>query len=507
MQKGTRKERIIFISTQFSQKDSSSKGDEPKYSAFKLNFKLRVNGVLAFLRGMWLKTAILRGRRWTGRRDYGRHLWTANLILAAFFLIFSFNLALASTGSIFAAISPIEWIKGQLNNVLGDEDRNANQNADNQNLIVFQDSYVAKTSSPDAEAIDAKRDMVIAYEVKEGDTLSKIANNFGVSINTILWANDLTIKSPLRLGQQLEILPVDGVLYTVKKGDSIGAITQKYKADQEQVIDFNDLPADGSIKEGTQLVLPGGVMPSIAPVQKSSAGSNKSSPTVKKIATTVSGAKKATKAIWEAAENFFIVPVSGIITQVKHRYTPSSSRDVDIGNACGTPIFSDADGVVTYIFTTNSRSTSAAGGYGNNLRILHSDGSLTLYGHLYPGSILVGNGDEVKQGQQIAEIGGGRDKNGKKMMGAGRSTGCHLHYEVRNGTNILLNTNKYRRGVVVQTPAANLAVDTTNVGSGDDASSNDGTVSGEVISEPFNNKDNQNSGQTSQANKNSSQTN
>lgn len=447
---------------------------------FKPNSKLRSNGVLAFLRGMGLKTAILRSRR-----------WSASFILATFMFVLSFNLVFASTISIFAAASPIEWIKGQINSILGDEEQGVDLETDGQSLIVFQDSYVAKISPPDAEAADTRRDMIITYEVKEGDTLTKIANNFGVSISTLLWANDLTLKSPIRLGQKLEILPVDGVIYTVKRGDSIGAIATKYKADQEQVIDFNDLPANGSIKVGMQLVLPGGTMPSsaIAIAPTPSVSSAKSSATAARKTAVVSGVKQATKAVWEAAEKFFIIPVSGIITQTKHRYTPSSSRDVDIGNACGTPIFSDADGIVSYIFTTNSRSTSAGGGYGNNVRVLHSDGSLTLYGHLYPGSILVKEGQQIKQGQQIAEIGGGRDKTGKRMMGAGRSSGCHLHYEVRNGTNILLNTSKYRRSMVIKTPAADLTVDTTDVGSGDDNSDNKGTAPGEVISEPFVSKD------------------
>lgn len=445
---------------------------------FKPNSKLRANGVLAFLREMWLKTAILHSRR-----------WSANFILAAFLFVFSFNIAFASTTSIFAAASPIEWIKGQINNILGDEEQDAGQSLDSQNFIVFQDSYVAKISPPDADATDVKRDMVIIYEVKEGDTLTKIANNFGVSINTLLWANDLTIKSPIRLGQKLEVLPVDGILYTVKKGDSISLIAQKYKADQEQIIDFNDLPADGSLKEGVQLILPGGVLASAPVAATSSAKSSSSATTTKKTTAITSGVKQATKAVWEAAEKFFIIPVSGIITQAKHRYTPYSSRDVDIGNACGTPIFSDADGVVTYIFTTTSRSTSAGGGYGNNVRILHSDGSLSLYGHLYPGSILANEGEQIKQGQPIAKIGGGREKSGKRMAGAGRSSGCHLHYEVRNGTNILLNTSKYRRGIVIKTPAADLAVDTTDVGSGDDVPENKGTAPGEVISEPFVSKD------------------
>ncbi|KKP97605.1 MAG: Peptidase M23 family protein, partial [Parcubacteria group bacterium GW2011_GWC2_36_17] len=220
--------------------------------------------------------------------------------------------------------------------------------------MVSQDSYLIKTSSPNTEIspTDQRKELVIEYKVREGDNLTKIARDFGISLNTLLWANNLESVSIIKVGQELRVLPIDGVLYTVKRGDTLIAISQKYKTNQEQVIDFNDLLADGSLKEGVELILPGGIMAfseTIAakkPITQARATVNK----------TVSAVKQATKLAFEAAEKFFIIPVSGIITQGKHNYTPPA---IDIGNSCGTSIFAAADGVATSIFETNSRSRYA----------------------------------------------------------------------------------------------------------------------------------------------------
>lgn len=418
---------------------------------------------------MWSKTAILRGFK-----------GSAIITLAALLFVFSFNVAFASSDSIFSvASSPVDWIKNQLTNIFSEEEQNTDQPERNV-LLVSQDSFVIKTSPPDTEATitDQRRELVIEYAVEEGDTLTKIANDFGISLNTLLWANSLTVKSILKVGQTVKILPIDGVLYTVKKGDSISVIAQKYKTDTEQIIDFNDLPADGALKEGMELILPNATQ--VTSVVASSSVSKSVSATAKKTVTaTASTAKKATSAAWAAAEKLFIIPVSGILTQGKHSYTPPA---VDIGNSCGTPIFAAADGVVTSVFETSSRSTYAGGGYGNNIKIQHADGSMSLYAHLYAGSIDISEGQTVKQGQKIAEIGGGWIKRGVRMAGAGRSTGCHLHFEVRNGINPL---TKYKRGTVLKTPAAELAIDSTATGAGDSAEDSQGTGFSGIISEPF----------------------
>lgn len=96
------------------------------------------------------------------------------------------------------------------------------------------------------------------YVVQSGDTLGSIAEKNKVSINTILWANDISNVDSIMPGDTLFILPVSGVKYVVKSGDSIDAIATKFKADKEKIIAFNSLPADGSLDTGKEITIPDG---------------------------------------------------------------------------------------------------------------------------------------------------------------------------------------------------------------------------------------------------------
>ncbi|MFH0969737.1 MAG: LysM peptidoglycan-binding domain-containing protein [Patescibacteria group bacterium] len=96
------------------------------------------------------------------------------------------------------------------------------------------------------------------YEVKPGDTISGIAAVNNITVNTILWANDLDNVDSIMPGDKIFILPVAGLSYTIQKGDNIDSIAAKYKADKEKIIAFNNLPADGSLKEGEDIVIPDG---------------------------------------------------------------------------------------------------------------------------------------------------------------------------------------------------------------------------------------------------------
>lgn len=96
------------------------------------------------------------------------------------------------------------------------------------------------------------------YEVKSGDTISGIAENFGITINTILWANEIDNIDSIKPGETIFILPVAGLSYTVQKNDSLKSIAAKYKSTEEKIIAFNDLPANGDISEGKEIIIPGG---------------------------------------------------------------------------------------------------------------------------------------------------------------------------------------------------------------------------------------------------------
>lgn len=371
--------------------------------------------------------------------------------MCAFLFIFNFGIVLASDGSIFDVLGPLNWAKAKISSIFSAQE--AQVEAENSSDLLVSQNFLVKTSPPDNESSIEKRDFVIIYQVQEGDTLTKIASDFGLSLGTVLWANNLTSASKIKPGQELKVLPVDGVLYIIKKGDIVTAIAEKYKITAESIIDFNNLPADGTIKNGTELVLPGGMALLAAETAAAQA-------VVAKRAV-VSAKQAIYKIALAAAEKFFIIPVSGLVTQGTHNYTPPA---IDIANSCGTPIFSAADGVITIVRQTTSRFSSAEGGYGNNIRIQHSNGSLSLYAHLLAGSILVKSGDFVAQGQKIAEIGGGRTEKGLRMAGAGRSSGCHLHFEVRNGINPF---TKYRKYSIIKTPVADLAIDENASGAGD----------------------------------------
>lgn len=100
---------------------------------------------------------------------------------------------------------------------------------------------------------------VEVYLVKDGDTVSTIAQKFSITTNTILWANDIENVDEIKPGDKIFILPVAGLTHIVKKGENLDNIAKEYKAEREKIISFNDnIPANGEIKEGQEIVIPGG---------------------------------------------------------------------------------------------------------------------------------------------------------------------------------------------------------------------------------------------------------
>lgn len=100
---------------------------------------------------------------------------------------------------------------------------------------------------------------ISSYVTVAGDTAQSVAGKFGVTADTVKWANNLT-GDALSVGQTLRIPNVDGVLYTVRPGDSIDSIAQRYSTNRERLVSYNDLEISG-ISPGQQIVLPGGILP------------------------------------------------------------------------------------------------------------------------------------------------------------------------------------------------------------------------------------------------------
>ncbi len=230
------------------------------------------------------------------------------------------------------------------------------------------------------------RDQVVTYTVGQGDTLGKIAEKFGVSIDTIKWSNDLK-RDSLSIGQELKIPPVTGVVHKVREGETIYSIAKKYKTEAQNIVnfpfnDFTDLDTF-ALAVGQTLVVPDGVQVSapaiIRPLPPIAAGGT----------------------------GQFLWPAGGIITQYPVWY----HNALDIANP-GLPGIASADeGVVTLVEYLRY-------GYGFHAIVDHGNGLSTLYAHM--SEIYVTPGDRVGRGQIIG-----------KMGNTGRSTGPHLHFEVR----------------------------------------------------------------------------
>ncbi len=237
---------------------------------------------------------------------------------------------------------------------------------------------------------------VFEYIVQEGDTISAIADKYGISTDTILWANELSSKSVISAGQKLVVLPVSGVLYYVKSGDTLSEIAEIFKGELDEIVEFNSLSNEGDMFVGDILIIPGGKMPA--------------KPT-------------ATYTVPQTpiGNSSFICPHADCyITQGLHWYNA-----IDFGGKCGDPIYAAAAGTVQRVgYGWN-------GGAGNYVRIIHHFAGgdvITMYGHLQ--TILVKPDQPVSQGEIIALMGG---KPG--MAGAGISTGCHVHFDVRGSRN------------------------------------------------------------------------
>lgn len=272
------------------------------------------------------------------------------------------------------------------------------------NPLLSQDNTLGESSTPsevlssisDTDVFQTQvspkpRDKVIIYTIEKGDTLSTVAEKFDITADTIRWINNLTGDS-LTVGDELKIPPVTGIVHKVERGDSIYTIAKKYDTDAQKIVNFpfNDFanPETFSLVEGQTLIVPDGIKPK-APIR-----SPRPQPVFTPSQIDISSAG-------------FIWPTSGTITQYPVWY----HNAVDIANK-GAPDITAAK---------SGRVKSAAcdrGGYGCHIIIDHGGGTETLYAHMQ--KFYVSAGQDVNQGQAIGQMGS-----------TGRSTGTHLHFEVR----------------------------------------------------------------------------
>jgi LysM repeat protein len=245
----------------------------------------------------------------------------------------------------------------------------------------------------DVEAHNPSADEISIYVVREGDTLSQIAEMFGVSTNTVLWANDLKNSKDIHPGDTLVILPITGIQHVVAKGETIASIVKKYKGDMHDVLSFNNLSEGAALAVGDTVVIPDGV---------------------ETVVTAPSGSARVVRSAGgPSISGYFLRPiVGGVKSQGIHGY-----NGVDLAAPLGTNVMASAAGTVMV-----ARASGWNGGYGAYIVIQHGNGTQTLYAHL--SDVFVSPGQSVTQGQAIGASGN-----------SGRSTGAHLHFEVRGAAN------------------------------------------------------------------------
>jgi len=251
---------------------------------------------------------------------------------------------------------------------------------------------------PLTQVSDKPRADVLEHTVENGDTLASIAKKFGVDTDSITWLNKGLSEKKMKIGTVLKIPPVIGVVHIVKAGETIYSIAKKYNVSAQAVVDFpfNEFTNDEtfSLAIGQQLIVPDGEMPDEPILSPRSNLASSQTPNAGVV----------------SATGNWIWPTAGSISQG----FKSWHKGIDIANRGGGAILAaDAGTVIVASWLDNT-------GYGNRVVIDHGNGTKTLYAHMSSFSVVVGQ--TVKRGDKLG------------MMGStGRSTGTHLHFEIRTG--------------------------------------------------------------------------
>ncbi|MFO8060551.1 MAG: M23 family metallopeptidase [Bacillota bacterium] len=218
------------------------------------------------------------------------------------------------------------------------------------------------------------------HVVRPGDTLSQIAIRFGVSVNTLALTNGLSNPNLIRVGHVLRIPPTDGIYYEVAPGDTLWGISRRYGVDVHTIVQKNGLGGSSLIRPGELLFLPTG------------------------------GGGSAAVTAGESRALLWPLPIAGRISSPFGPRWGGFHYGVDIAVPAETQVLAAAAGRVV--------AAGWKGTYGLTVRLDHGGGCETFYAHA--SRITVSVGDTISARQPIALVGS-----------TGRSTGPHLHMEVR----------------------------------------------------------------------------
>jgi murein DD-endopeptidase MepM/ murein hydrolase activator NlpD len=345
------------------------------------------------------------------RRLYRRHLVVRLTSDRTLPIAIAMIVVLAAGVSLAPAASPVGAAQGANAGVRlaiggGGAARAAMLDAEQRLLEDAQDaaSYVDDGTLYKPVAVDttiqSSAEMLQHYTVKAGDTLTGIASRFGVSMMTLWWANKITSKDALHVGQDLIIPPVTGLIYTVQAGDTLESVAAANKVDAESIVEVNGL-TDENLIVGQLLVLPGAKgepiptptpKPTKAPTRSTGGGG-------------VGVAPQYSGGAWAW-------PVRGGGNYIS-QYFHYGHYAIDIAAAYGTPVVAALSGTVVY-------AGWASTGCGYQVILRNSSSIYTMYCH--NSAILVSKGQSVSRGQQIARVGQ-----------SGWATGPHCHFAVSIG--------------------------------------------------------------------------
>ncbi len=268
-----------------------------------------------------------------------------------------------------------------------------------------QTAPVTEAAAPAQEKKDGSRDAIQQYTIQSGDTLSGVAEKFGLTTQSVIWANTLDNPNALKLGTDIKIPPVSGVLHVVKAGDNLASIADRYKVEISDIVGFstNKITDPNALVLSQEIMVPHGVKPiDTLPATRLASTTSPAATTAPAPAQPVPAQPQAGGALqW---------PTYGPI----FTFFSGGHRGLDISPPYGTPVYAAEGGVVV------DASTGYNAGYGTTVIVDHGNGLQTQYSHL--SAMLVSPGQQVSRGDALGRVGT-----------TGIATGPHLHFEVHQG--------------------------------------------------------------------------
>ncbi len=249
--------------------------------------------------------------------------------------------------------------------------------------IVVPEEQASRPPEREGGASPLEGVKVRSYTIRPGESISQIAQKLGLNLDTLISLNAIRDARALRAGTLIRYPDVDGLSYRVRRGDTLETISRSFSTPLESILDKNGLTTS-VISVGQDLFIPGARLSAIE--------------------------------VNRVLGSLFLFPVRGrISSRYGERQDPFTGvkrfhNGIDIVNAQDTPISAAMAGRVESVGYNNN--------YGKYVILKHvGTGYQSMYAHL--DRILVSRGQNIRQGQQIGELGN-----------TGYSTGAHLHFSV-----------------------------------------------------------------------------